>query len=120
AEESISQIQQQSATQWGLCPKPNPFSWLTSSVTLPNGYTEQVTGVSYWSNTTNPPSFISWNMSGACTVSSDTKPQINSPLLITITVTSASGVVSSPLSFVVDDPFVRPIPVAGPATQLAF
>ncbi len=34
--------------------------------------------------------------------------------------TSSTGVVSSPLSFVVDDPFARPIPAAGAATHLAF
>ena len=119
AEESIAQIQQQSSTQWGLCPtSPAPYSWVASSVSLPSGYTEQVTGVSYWSSSQSM--FVPWTTSGACTVSTAISPQVNSPVLITITVTSPSGVVSSPLSFVVADPFVRPVPVAGPATQLAF
>ena len=121
AEESISQIQQQSSAQWGQCPtSPSPYSWVPSSITLPTGYTEKVTGVSYWSTTTNPPSFAPWTSPGACIPSTLTSPQINSPLLITITVTSPSGVVSPPLSFVVDDPFARAIPTPGTATQLAF
>ena len=55
AEKSIALVQQQPATAWGLCPN-NPYSWLQTSVTLAAGYTEQVTGVSYWSNTTSDPS----------------------------------------------------------------
>ena len=117
AEQSTSLIQQQSSDAWGQCPS-NPYSWLQTSVTLSSGYTEQVTGVSYWSSTQN--TFVPWTTAGACTVSTAISPQVNSPVLITITVTSASGVVSSPLSFVVDDPFARPIPAAGTATHLAF
>ncbi len=117
AEQSTSLIQQQSSAAWGQCPS-NPYSWLQTSVTLSSGYTEQVTGVSYWSSTQN--TFVPWTTAGACTVSTAISPQVNSPLLITITVTSASGVVSPPLSFVVDDPFARPIPAAGTATHLAF
>ena len=119
AEKSIALVQQQPSSAWGLCPS-SPYSWLESSVTLSSGYTEQVTGVSYWSNSTNPPSFVPWTTPGSCTVSTAISPQVNSPVLITITVTSSTGVVSSPLSFVVDDPFARPIPAAGAATHLAF
>ncbi len=117
AEKSIALVQQQPSTAWGLCPN-NPYSWLQTSVTLAAGYTEQVTGVSYWSTSSN--SFVSWTTPGSCTVSTDIHPFVNSPVLITITVTSATGVVSSPLSFVVNDPFAKPIPVAGAATHLAF
>ena len=47
--------------------------------------------------------------------------RINLPQQITITVTnSATGVVSSPLSFVVIDPVDRALPVTGTASQLSF
>ena len=59
-------------------------------------------------------------MPNSCTVSTDVHPYVNSPVLITITVTSATGAVSSPLSFVVNDPLDKPLPVAGTATHLAF
>ena len=52
AEKSIALVQQQPSTAWGLCPN-NPYSWLQTSVTLSSGYTEQVTGVSYWSNSSS-------------------------------------------------------------------
>ncbi len=121
AEQSISLVQQQSSTDWGKCPA-SPYAWLPTSVNLPTGYTEQVTGVSYWNTTTTPPSFVSSTSTNpvACTASTLISPQVNSPVLITITVTSSTGAISSPLSFVVDDPFARPIPVAGAATHLAF
>ncbi len=37
----------------GAVPDSNPYSWLQTSVTLSSGYTEQVTGVSYWSSSQN-------------------------------------------------------------------
>jgi prepilin-type N-terminal cleavage/methylation domain-containing protein len=129
AEETISQIQQQTAAQWGSCPS-SPYS--TLSVSLPTGWTMQmsptVSGsaypVKYWNSATS--SFGTSTQEGypapsACTVSTIAAPQVNSPQLITITVTNTTtGVVSAPLSFVVDDPLSRPIPASGPATHLVF
>ena len=127
AEVTTSLIQQQSSTQWGNCPNPavpNPYSNLQSTVStsLPTGWTVQINPsgypVGYWSSSSA--SFVS-QANGGCVQSTPASPQINSPQQITITVTnSATGVVSSPLSFVVIDPVDRALPVTGTASQLSF
>ena len=127
AEVTTSLIQQQSSTQWGNCPNPavpNPYSNLQSTVStsLPTGWTVQINPsgypVGYWNSSSA--SFVS-QANGGCVQSTPASPQINSPQQITITVTnSATGVVSSPLSFVVIDPVDRPLPVTGTASQLSF
>jgi hypothetical protein len=115
AEETITAIQQQSNAQFGLCPA-NRYQTLAANITLPTGWTMQMVSVQYWDTTTSPASFTTTG----CVVSQPTAPQVNSPQLVTITVTSPSLVVSSPLSFAVDDPLAKPVPLALPATHLAF
>ena len=102
SEEAISQLQQQTASEFGTCPG-------TYNVTfsLPAGYTAAITQVQYW------------NGSNFGSVASPNPCVINAPQLITITVTSSTGSVYS-ISVVVDGPLARPISCATTATQLVF
>ena len=113
AEEAISQIQQQTNTQFGTCPVPDVVNFV-----LPTGYTATIAPTGYPTMYWNGTGFGSEQTS--CVPSTSSSPQVNSPQLITITVTSPTNVTSSPLSFVVDDPQSRPLPVAGAATKLVF
>jgi hypothetical protein len=106
AEQAISQIQQQSSAQFGQCPVPDAVTF-----SLPTGYTAALGSVQYWNGS---------GFGSACTVSTAAAPHVNAPQLVAVTVTSPSNVTSSPLNFVVDDPLVRPTPVAGAATHLVF
>jgi type II secretory pathway pseudopilin PulG len=123
AEDTISLIQQQSSTQWGTCPanystQPSATTSVLATVNAAianTGYTMQMPAadpVLYW----NGSSFSS----SACVTSTAISPQVNSPQIVTITVTSPTGVMSSPLSFAVDDPVDRAQPTQGAATHLAF
>jgi hypothetical protein len=109
AEEAISQIQQQSNSQFGQCNLP------AVNFSLPAGYQATIESVEYWDSATS--SFASAQT--ACVVSTPASPQVNSPQLIQLTVTYSSGT-SMSLSFVVDDPSARPVPVAAAATHLVF
>jgi large repetitive protein len=119
AEEAISQIQQQSNAQFGQCPVPNKVTfnlpqtpapgWSATLAPTINGTTYST---KYWNGTTYD--------ANACVPSTATHPQVNSPQLVTVAVTSPTGVVSSPLSFVVNDVQTRPVPQQGTASQLAF
>ena len=102
SEEAISQLQQQTTSEFGTCPG-------TYNVTfsLPSGYTAAITQVQYW------------NGSDFGSVASPNPCVINAPQLITITVTSSTGSVYS-ISVVVDGPLARPISCATTATQLVF
>jgi hypothetical protein len=119
AEETISQIQQQSNAQFATCPVPDvvtpslPAGWQMTMAPTVNGVAY---ATEYWTTTTSPPSFSATG----CVPGTIAAPQVNSPQLVTITVTSPTGSVSNPLSFVVDDPSAKPVPAAGPASQLAF
>jgi Tfp pilus assembly protein PilV len=126
AEETIMLTQQQPNSAWGTCspavtnnPTTNSIATRVSA-TLPSGWKVQLPAAGYstkyWTPSDNPPDFTTLG----CVPSTVANPQVNSPLLVTITVTSPAGVVSDPLGFVIDDPSSRPVPAAGPATHLAF
>ena len=119
SEEAISQIQnQQPNSVFGTCPvlngtpAPDPVSF-----NLATGWTAKVTSVQYWNAGAPTPSFT-----GTCVVSTATAPVVNSPRLVTITITSPSNAVSPPFSFVVNDPQDRPVTntLGEKATQLVF
>jgi hypothetical protein len=114
AEQAISQIEQQTNSQFGQCPVPDSVTF-----SLPSGYSATLAPAGYptkyWSSVSS--SFSTT----ACVVSTSTAPVVNAPQLVTIAVTNtASGVTSAPLSFVVDDPASKPLPVPAPATHLVF
>jgi type II secretory pathway pseudopilin PulG len=118
SEEAISQIQnQQPNSVFGTCPALNGTPALDPvNFSLPTGWSARVTSVQYWNATAPTPSFT-----GTCVVSTATAPTVNTPQLVTITITSPSNAVSPPFSFVVTDPQDRPVPQAGKtATQLVF
>jgi hypothetical protein len=113
AEEAITQIQQAPSAQWGSC-SPNPTDTSNVSFTFPtgSGYTASITSVLYWNSATS-------SFTGTCVPSTSLSPQVNSPQLVQVTVTSSTGAQAS-ISFVVSDPQARAVPSPGTETHLAF
>jgi type II secretory pathway pseudopilin PulG len=103
SEEALSQFQQQTSSEFDTCTNPT----YTVNFSLPTGYSAVISNVQYW----NGSSF-------------DSTCATNVPQLITITVTSPTGVTYS-ISSVVDGPVSPAIPCATTsaacaATQLVF
>jgi type II secretory pathway pseudopilin PulG len=123
AEQVISEAQQASSTQFGNCPTTSSptsgntdLSGLTMSPPLPTYYSWSVTSAAYWSSVTS-------DFSGACVPSTANVPQVNSPQLVSLTITYAppnTASTSSSISFVVNDPQARGVPSPGTETHLAF
>jgi len=101
SEEVVSQLQQQTASEFGTCTNPAPSYNVTFS--LPTGYQATITQVQYW----NGNSFGS-----TC--------ETNTPQLFTIKVTNTTTNISYSISVVIDGPQTRPVSCATTATQLAF
>jgi hypothetical protein len=112
AENTSTQLQQQSSTLWGNCQGASQVSF-AGQYALPAGYTGQISGVSYWS-------------AGAFAASSSTSsPPFSSPNCVAdapqlVAIQVAYKGVNYNISTVVDDPSAPPVPPAGAASQLVF
>ena len=116
AEQAISQIGQQTNTQFEQCPVPDSVTF-----SPPSGYRVNfpATGyqTEYWNSATS--SFSPTCPSALSVITNP--PVLNAPQLVAITITNTqTNVTSAPLSFVVDDTASRPLPVAGSPTHLVF